>query len=164
MPSNPNLNTGSIRSRRHLSLQSLEDLLREAEGLAQAEVHTLGNWSLGQILDHLATWAEFSIDGVPARVPLPLRVIARPFRGWIIRRPMRPGFRWSADADRRLVPKGPVGTAEGMEHLRRAVGRLRTEPHRAPSPLLGQLSAAQWEQLHLRHAEHHLSFVVPCSR
>lgn len=146
--------------RPHLSFQSLDDVLKEAERLSRVDAHPLGSWSLGQALDHLAPWMEFSIDGVPAHVGWPLRLLLRPFRKQIIRRPMRSGFRWPADADPRLVPQEPVGKKDGLEHLRRAVARLRAEPQRAPSPLLGQLTAEEWEQLHLRHAEHHLSFVL----
>jgi hypothetical protein len=153
--------TTSVQGCRILTFASLEDLLDEAEWLATSQIRTLGRWSLGQILDHLATWMEFSIDGVPVRMPLALRLIVRPLRRWIIYRPMRPGFRWPQNADPRLVPQKPVSTHDGLEHLRHAIGRLRTEGHRASSPLLGRLSANEWEQLHLRHAEHHLSFVVP---
>lgn len=151
----------SSPARRQLSFRTLEDILAEGERLSQSRVQSVGDWSLGQILDHLATWMEFSIDGVPARIAWPLRVVLRPFRKQILRRPMPAGFRWPADADPRLVPQGPVSDSEGLEHLRRAIARLRAEPTRAPSPLLGKLTPEEWEQLHLRHAEHHLSFVLP---
>ena len=154
-------NRASTLGRRQLSFRTLEDVLAEGERLSQGRVQTVGNWSLGQILDHLATWMEFSIDGVPAHIAWPLRLVLRPFRKQILRRPMPAGFRWPADADPRLVPQGPVSDAEGLEHLRRAVARLRAGSDRAPSPLLGKLTPEEWEQLHLRHAEHHLSFVLP---
>ncbi|WP_164102408.1 DUF1569 domain-containing protein [Candidatus Laterigemmans baculatus] len=161
MRTDKTINCPSSRGRRQLAFQSLEDILGEGERLSQSRVQTVGNWSLGQILDHLATWMEFSIDGVPARIAWPLRVVLRPFRKQILRRPVPAGFRWPADADPRLVPQGPVSDSEGLEHLRRAIARLRAEPTRAPSPLLGKLTPEEWEQLHLRHAEHHLSYVLP---
>jgi hypothetical protein len=155
------VDTRSVKGRRKLAFRSLEDVLAEAERLARDPARTLGNWSIGQILDHLAAWMEFSIDGVPARVPWLVRLFARPFRSWVLRRPMPAGFRWPEETAKRVCPQRPVSVEEGLEHLRRAVGRLRAESRRAPSPLLGKLTPDQWEQLHLRHAEHHLSFVVP---
>jgi hypothetical protein len=36
---------------------------------------------------------------------------------------------------------------------------LKTEPRRKPSPLFGELTIDEWNQLHCRHAELHLSFI-----
>ncbi|MEX2545983.1 MAG: DUF1569 domain-containing protein, partial [Phycisphaeraceae bacterium] len=58
-------------------------------------------------------------------------------------------------------PPPEVSTEEGLARLRVAAERLNREPARAPSPLLGQLSRREWDQLHCRHAELHLGFVVP---
>jgi Protein of unknown function (DUF1569) len=155
------VDTRKVRGRRSLSLGSLDALLAEAERLASGPVRTLGNWSLGQVLDHLAAWMEFSIDGVPVRLPRLIRLVARPLRSWIVRRRMPAGFRWLEETAKRVLPQRPIDTAEGLEHLRRAISRLRTEAQRAPSPLLGRLTAEEWERFHLWHAAHHLSFIVP---
>ena len=44
------------------------------EQLAAAEregrLRSVGNWTLGQTLGHLAAWADYSYDGVPLKVPL----------------------------------------------------------------------------------------------
>ena len=49
---------------RHLHLASLDDALAEAERLATMETRQLGNWLLGQILMHLSSTYEQSIDGM----------------------------------------------------------------------------------------------------
>ena len=42
-----------------------------------------------------------------------------------------------------------------------AVARWKKETKRAPSPLLGALTDQEAEQLQLRHAELHMSFLLP---
>jgi len=41
------------------------------------------------------------------------------------------------------------------------VARLQATTKRYPSPAFGPLTLEEWDQLHLRHAELHLSFFVP---
>jgi hypothetical protein len=36
---------------------------------------------------------------------------------------------------------------------------LKTEPQRHPSPFFGTLTNEEWDALHCRHAELHLSFI-----
>jgi hypothetical protein len=38
---------------------------------------------------------------------------------------------------------------------------MKAEPQRFPSPFLGELTREQWDQLHCRHCELHLSFILP---
>src|SRR5688572_14560262 len=84
--------------RRKLRFATIDDALAEAERLAAAEregrVRQLGNWSLGQILNHLATWAEFAHCGYPpsVRAPLPVRMILRLVRNKILTQGMMPGI------------------------------------------------------------------------
>jgi hypothetical protein len=59
-----------------------------------------------------------------------------------------------------LVPERQ-DSQTGLAELRRAVGRLHDEIDRAPHPVLGELSLDEWDSLHLRHAEMHMSFLVP---
>ena len=42
-----------------------------------------------------------------------------------------------------------------------AIERAGSQRMKHPSPVLGKLSHEQWEQLHCRHAELHLSFLHP---
>ncbi len=155
------VNTAKVQSRRVLRFTTLEEMLTEAQALATGSVRTLGNWSLGQILDHISVWLEFTLDGFPLTIPWYVRWVARPFRGYLVRSAMKPGFRWSEREAKLVTPQREISTEEGLAHLRRAVARWRAEPQRHPSPLLGRLSLEQWEQFQLRHAENHLGFVVP---
>jgi hypothetical protein len=157
MPPSPSSN------RRQLRFESIEAALADAERLAQAEregrLKSCGNWTLGQALGHLGTWANFPFDGYPDSLhpPLPVRIIARLLRRKIIYGRMMAGMRIGK------LPGGTVGldvlsTDEGLSRFRTAMQRLRDTPPTIHNPVFGPLTHDQWIQLNLRHAELHLSF------
>ena len=55
----------------------------------------------------------------------------------------------------------PLPLEEGHERFRRAMERLKHEPPTAPSPVFGLLTHKEGIALNLRHAELHLSFLIP---
>ncbi len=153
--------TKSVKGRRTVSYQSYDDLLADAEEMAHGVVQTLGNWSLGQIFQHIATGLETSIDGSPLKFPFPIRLAAPFLKKRFLTKTLSPGFQLPASARKALVPDATVSTADGLDALRLAVSRCESENERALHPLLGRLSKKEWDQFNFRHAEMHMSFVVP---
>lgn len=155
------VDTRRVSGRRALRFTDFGQLLAEAEHLAASETHALGNWSLGQILKHLAVGMHMSMDGNPFDAHLLTRVVARLFyRRRLIYKRMSPGIRLPPAMEEQLVP-GPTSLDEGLDALRTAIARLNSDSTRAPHPLLGRMTVAEWQQFHLRHAELHLSYIVP---
>ncbi|HUY91079.1 MAG TPA: DUF1569 domain-containing protein [Pirellulales bacterium] len=155
------VNTKKVSGRRNLRYDSYQDLLNDAERLAVSELRMLGNWSLGQVLGHLARVMEMSIDGSDLKASWLVRLVARLFfRQRLLSGPIPPGFRVPRAAHDVLIPP-PMSSQAGLAELRRAVERLRHETDRAPHPVLGELSLDEWDSLHLRHAEMHMSFLAP---
>jgi hypothetical protein len=157
---------GAARERRTLRFESIDDVLNEANRLVEAEregrLTRVGNWPVGQTLGHLATWANFALDGYPDAViaPLPVRMILRLMRNRILTRGMTPGVKIHG------IPGGTLGldalpADEGLRRLRAALERLRGNAPTIPNPVFGRLTHEQWIQLNLRHAELHLGFHVP---
>ena len=72
---------------------------------------------------------------------------------------MSPGFKLPKDVEVGFFPV-VSSPQEALEELRRAVGRLKTEKMTTRHPVLGKLTHGEWTQLHLRHAELHLSFAA----
>ncbi len=153
--------TKSVKGRRTVSYQSYDDLLADAEEMAHGVVQTLGNWSLGQIFKHLASSFEGSIDGLPFRAPLHFRLLAPLLKRRLLSQPLPSGFQIAKTARSTLEPDATASTAEALDALRYAVSRCESESNRAPHPVLGKLSKSEWDQFNLRHAEMHMSFVVP---
>ncbi len=157
------VDTGKMAERRRLRFGNLGDVMAEAERLAEAEragrLRQLGNWTLGQALGHLGTWAEFAFTPAPLTVPFFVRWMLRMRKGRFLYGPMRAGVRIPR------VESGTVGTEvmpleEGLERCRRAMERLERETPTAPNPLFGAMRQQEWIALNCRHAELHLGFFV----
>lgn len=153
--------TKTVAGRRKVAYESYEDLLADAEEMAHGVVQTLGNWSLAQIFTHLAASFEGSIDGLPFRAPWGVRLMASMMKRKFLSQPLPAGFAIDQQARTKLEPNPTVSTNEALDALRFAVSRCQTEAQRASHPVFGNLSKDEWDQFNLRHAEMHMSFVVP---
>jgi hypothetical protein len=147
-------------ARRPVQYASFDEVLADAERLVVAQAATTGNWSLDQILGHVAVAMEKSVDGMPTGLPWYLRLLGRYFfKPWVLKHGMRPGFKLPAEAEQWAVPAPGGDASAALERLRNAIVRLRTEQTRSPHPVFGPLSAGEWDRVHLRHAELHMSFI-----
>ncbi|MGI8977605.1 MAG: DUF1569 domain-containing protein [Pirellulaceae bacterium] len=155
------VNTGKVAGRRAVAFESLDDVLMDAERLvAAAKINMLGNWSLGQMLGHLAAGLHMSLDGVTYRPAWFVRLIGPLiFKRRMLRR-FPAGIQLPAPMAERLVPLESLSPQEGLRLLQEATRRFRSDTSRKPHPVFGNLTGAQWHQLHLRHAELHMSFVI----
>jgi Protein of unknown function (DUF1569) len=154
------IQAAKVTGRRQLRFHSLEDILADVEKLAGARsVRALGAWSHGQVLQHLAIIMTQSIDGYHATAPWLVRFIGRNFlRRRYLTKPMPAGFKLPRQAADLLPP--PTSPEDGLHSIRQALGRLSTETKRMPNPIFGPLSVEEWTQLHCRHSELHLSFLI----
>ena len=151
-----------VTGRRKLRFESYEEVLTDVEQLAAGEVQSLGNWSFGQILKHLAVAVDSMIDGGPFNMPAPMKFIMNlMMKKRMLTRGLSPGFNLPKYAQA-LVPD-ETSVEEGLELLRVAIDRLHKEKKRAPHGAFGVLSPLEWDQFQLRHCEMHLSFVEPAN-
>ena len=148
-------------ARRKLHYDSFEDLLNDAGRLASGKYHQIGNWSLGRMLKHLANAMHSSIDGVDMKVPWFLKLLRPLIKRRFIKGPFPSGFQLNKEAAAVLVAEPSTTVEEGTTALREAIDRLGRETKRSPHPAVGRLSVEEWNQLHLRHAEMHMSHLVP---
>jgi len=153
--------TKSVANRRKVSYQSYDDLLADAEEMAHGVVQTLGNWSLGQIFKHLAVALEGSIDGLPFQAPFFVRMLSPFLKKRFLTKPLPAGFQITKSARPTMDPNATISTAESLDALRYAISRCQSETDRASHPVLGKLSKDDWDRFNRRHAEMHMSFVVP---
>jgi hypothetical protein len=153
-------------TRRPLRFDSLADLRRELQSLAAQPYQRAGNWSLGQVCQHLRVMIDMSMDGYPMRVGWHLRMLAPVMRFIFARMSSMPaGLKGPADLMPAAAERVDEHDHEQLQLLLATLDRYEafSEPLK-PSPLLGRLSRAQWDRLHRIHAAHHLSFIVPTSR
>tara|TARA_R110002167_G_scaffold9534_1_gene43415 strand:- start:407 stop:874 length:468 start_codon:yes stop_codon:yes gene_type:complete len=149
-----------VAPRRKCSYATLQEIIDDATRLAAADVPVTGNWSKGQIFDHLARLMDYSLDGFSFQLPWFFRVLGKHyFKARILKNGMLPGIKLKGDAKNALSPES-VDDQTGLEHLRLTIQRLISEPQRFPSPFFGELSREEWDLLHCRHAELHMSFIA----
>jgi hypothetical protein len=159
------VNTSKVTGRRKLQFDSLDDVVNDVDRILVAqssgELRVLGNWTAGQILAHLASWAEYPYKGYPMKPPVWLiRFILKRMLPRTLAHGMSPGVK---------IP-GIAGGTTGQEdqpidlagsRYKKALERLKSaEPAIHHSPAFGLLPHSDIVRLQLRHAELHLSFIV----
>lgn len=158
------VNTAKVAGHRHLRFESIDEVLAEVERIRTADqdgvLETLGNWSAGQILAHVAAWIEYGYSGYPLKPPpFPLNWILRWMGKRMLKTGMKPGVR---------IPNVKEGTygqdvmdvGEAADRLSRALIRLKNgEECQYDSPAFGPMSHEDRIKLNLRHAELHLGFI-----
>lgn len=158
----PMVNTRQVTDRRTLHFASLEGILRDVEALgAKGPPRATGNWTPGQVLQHVAKGIGYATDGFPGpKAAWPVRVMGRLIRKRTLTKPTQPGFTLPRSF-RFLLPDEPVAWEDGVKALRGVIARAASRRMTHPSPVFGALSHEQWVQFHCRHAELHLSFLHP---
>jgi hypothetical protein len=142
-------------------LETIDAMLAEVDALAAAErdgrLVPMGNWTLGQAVNHLAVWAEFAFTGTPIETPWFVRFAARFMKKRMLNKGLPAGVTIPG------VEGGTLGTEAppidlAIPRLREAMERLRRESPTIPNKVFGPLTREEWTKLQLRHAELHLGF------
>ena len=155
------IKTAKVAGRRVLKFQSLDEMLADAEQITSGPVRCMGNWSAGQILKHLAIAVESAITGVDYTHPWYIRLTARLMKRHFLNCTMEPGFQMPQAMKAEFMPPDDVSIGDGLSALRQSVTRFRAATELAPSKIFGQMTRDEAEKFQLRHAEMHLSFLVP---
>ncbi len=150
------IKTKKVQGRRTVRYESLDELLSDAQRLSEVEVRTLGNWSQGQIYEHMARSLDSCIDGTDFSLPAPVRWLMR----LVIKRKflhvaLPPGFKTTPSFD----PE-ETSAEQGLSSLEKAIARQKQESNRAPHPAFGNIGKEGWNDFNLRHSELHMSFLV----
>ncbi|MGD9690943.1 MAG: DUF1569 domain-containing protein [Phycisphaerales bacterium] len=160
------IDTARVPGRRQIRFASITDLAIEIDRIVAAEkagrLGRVGNWTAGQIFGHLAKWIEMSYEGFPFRVPGLVRFFARMSKRRLLRDGLKPGMNLPKSALSKIGEYPDMPVEDGALRFKKALARLKAgeiPPHE--SPAFGKLTLDEWVQLHLRHAELHLSFLHP---
>jgi hypothetical protein len=158
------VDTSKVTQRRKLHFETIDDCLVELGKIEAAEregkLKTLGNWTAGQNLSHLAAWIEYGWDGYPmSKPPLPVRLVMKFMLGRILKNGMDAGVKIPG------IEGGTLGADEmetlaAVDRFRAALNRLKSgEVAKHDSPAFGKMSHEKRVKLNLRHAELHLGFL-----
>ncbi len=143
-----------------MQFSDLEQLKKHVQQIETENHVTTKRWNAAQNFFHLASAVEGSMEQLPAGYPFLVRLIVRPFR-WVVTRYRFPPWLPIPAAIRRKL--NPPETADFHEQKERLLAAIETfqQFHRdhPPHPVLGRLTRDEWIGFHLRHCEHHLSFI-----
>lgn len=160
------VNTKTVQ-KRYLRFSTLADVVAEADRLAAADragkLRQMGNWNIGQIFNHLATWATYPYDGYPPELSNPpwfVRVFLKLKKKSYLHGKMPQGVRIPGLKEGTLG-MDPIGTEDGLKKLKGAMKRLEEAPPKRANPIFGPISHEDWKNINLRHAELHMGFLQP---
>jgi len=150
---------------RELAFADYGELLAELDRLESAHrsgvVRALGNWSAGQIFQHVGKFIRFTFDGFPMKPPWFVAAAGRLMKPFLGMMKLRPGLKLPKGAEP-LLPDDGVSFEDGLAELRAQIARIEAgERMEKPSPLFGRLGHERWKTMHLDHAAMHLGFLVP---
>ena len=154
--------TGSS-DRRELSFNSLADAVAEVERLASGEVRTTGNHSFGQIIEHLALSLDVGAGRLTApKPPFFMKLMMPLIRRMVLNdKPLEPGVKLPAQGEAFFWPDKEFNVSEALDHLKDSVSHYQKHGPLEKHPFFGNLTREQSEDLNIRHAALHLSFVHP---
>jgi hypothetical protein len=148
--------------RRALRFDTLEAIEAELDLLAAAHhagtLRHLGNNTPGQVLHHLARWADrYLRRDLPGPLPLHVRLVGRVMKHRFLTRGFPAGLP-GPDGQRQTEPE--VSFEQGLDYLRRMHDQMRSADLTQMTPFLGRLTHDQIMTIHRRHCELHLAFLV----
>jgi hypothetical protein len=149
-------------SRRELRLDGLDDALSECARLLEVGYRQTGNWTLGQMCQHLRLTIEANMHGYPTWmniVGLPLRPMLRAFA---LPRLLAGNSIGGIRTAGMFVPPADLDDRTEVRRLEACVGEF--EKHAdplQPHPGFGRMTHEEFDRFHAAHAAHHLSFLIP---
>jgi hypothetical protein len=130
--------------------------LRQAE--MDGKLFTRGNWELGQAVNHLSQWIQYSFTGAPIKAPWYMKFFMQLMKNRILKSGFPAGVKMPGVEGGTLATEN-VPSPESIPQLAAMAKRLQAQCPALPNPVFGPLTHEQWKALHLRHAELHLSFM-----
>jgi hypothetical protein len=151
--------------RRKLTFASLDAVVADAENLLARGYERAGNWDLAQVVGHVTEWMRFPIDGFP-KPPIfirPMLWLMKVTAGKKMRdRILAEGFTSGGRTMPETVPPPGGNATEAVAKLRVVVEKWKSHTGAVhASPLFGAMTKETALQLQLKHAAHHLSFLIP---
>ncbi len=152
--------TSARPRRRPLRFHDFTDITADIATLQSHGYVRAGNWSLGQICDHLRLAVDSSIHGFgEIRTPPLFRVFGPLFLRITLARKRIPA---GAPAPAAYLPSAAGDETAAVERFLQSLAAFANFAGPAMrNPLFGPMTLDQWRRLHLIHAAHHLGFLTP---
>jgi hypothetical protein len=145
--------------RRQLDFRDFDSVAADIDRLHKNGYDKVGQWELCQTCDHLSTVMRMSMEGFPFKAAWYIRLLGPLVKGRFFKtRRMSEGFQAPAV----LIPLAAGDEKAAVGSCKELLRRVQTHSEEFhPNPFFGRLTPDEWRQLHLIHAAHHLSFLIP---
>ena len=138
--------------------KATELITRQLEGGA---VSTTGNFSLPQIVEHLARSIDIGLGQIDVpKVPWLVRIVAKMMKKRFLNQGMKPGFKLPSSTQDIFWPESEVDPQLALSHYAESLSKLSTVPEPISHPYFGEMTREEQVILHCRHAELHFGFVI----
>ncbi|MEM1446692.1 MAG: DUF1569 domain-containing protein [Planctomycetota bacterium] len=159
-------NTKQVEGRRDLNYTDFNDLLADIERVVAEPHEVIGNWTAGEIIDHVAKPIPWAMDGYDpellAAVPWYFKVFGPLMKkSFLAQKPPPAGIKPPTKMMAFFEPERGVSVETAMQRLRDAVTRWPESDTIPKNPLIGSMTKAEWERFLTNHASLHFSFIVP---
>ena len=147
--------------RRALQFNNFAELKADLNRLRGVSYQRAGSWSLAQVCEHMARVMTMSMDGFgDMRVPWYIRVAGPLMKRVVLKRGKMPA---GVRGPKEMMPADSTADdGRQLDDFLAAIERYeRFDQPLQPSPLFGPTTREEWDRVHLIHAAHHLSFIVP---
>jgi len=155
---------GHRYTRREVKFQSFEDVLAALEVIRSQSHIAIGKLTKGQIFKHLADSVRGSLEGFPKGLTGPwiIRKIIGPLlKKRILHQKMRTGIKLPKKAVDYHPDREEFDEEEAILEYKEMIKKYQKLGSVLNHPYIGNMGSEEWTLLHLRHAELHLSFVIP---
>ena len=145
---------------RELHLTTLDDILAEAKRIAaQPETTSRGSWTPAQNIWHVGRFIKAGVEGYPAKVPLPLKILGPLFKKRFTTKGFSPGIKLPSQAADHMVAPADTTIEQAMDMFETAVQGAKDKGFLPKNPMMGKMTQQQWIDLHCRHAEMHFGLI-----
>lgn len=147
---------------RPLDFPDLDAAIAEVERLVEIETVTVGQFSHGQIIRHLAITLDMVTGHLAGpKLPLPVRILGPLLKKSYLSKPLKPGFQLPKNSQEFFWPPEEISVQDAMTRFRDAIGRFKVMNQLPKHPIFGKLSREEHNLLQQRHIALHLGFVHP---
>lgn len=147
--------------RRQLKFDTLADVVLDTETLLSRGYDRRGEWSLGQICQHLMLVQDPSVDGYPKWMSL-FSFLRPAMRRWLLPKLLSDDSPRGIRTASAFMPPADTDDAVEVANFRNSVAKLlQHKGDYAPHPAFGRMPRERILQIHCSHAAHHLRFLIP---
>jgi len=139
--------------KRKVRFRDFDEVIREAESLMESGYTEAGEWTLGEVCDHLEKTIKAQC-GMPSRLPTFMQIGGAFMAGTFMQatRGRQVPTMWP--------PKKDISDEDGLKRLKKSIKRFTRASKNTGFLMFRNKTPKMVKKFHLRHCQHHFEFLV----